>query len=151
MLRASRIVGVLAVIVTLPTAGLALRAVAITAWQMFDPCVRWDASGSTSGSLSSRAMGGCRAVTVNGQSRLRAVTMTALVPGGLLLSTVLAAIGLVRSRRWFIFVGALLMLAETPLVFTIAPLTLITGLLYLIVANSGGGPNRPVNSAARAN
>jgi len=150
MLRASRILIVLAAIVTLPTAGLALRAVTMTAWQMFDPCVRWDASGSTSGSLSSREMGGCRAVTVNGESKLRAVTM-ALIPGGLLLSTVLAAIGVLRSRRWLIFAAAVLMLADTPVVFTIAPLTAVTGLLYLILANSGSGLNRPVNSVARSN
>jgi hypothetical protein len=134
MLRASRIVGVLAVIVTLPTAGLALRAVAITAWQLFDPCVRWDANNSSIGPNAA-----CRTVTGIGESRLRAIVMTALIPGVVLLSTVLAAIGLVRSRRWFIFVGALLMLAETPLVFTIAPLTAVTGLLYLILANSGVG------------
>lgn len=126
---------VLAAIVTLPTAGLTFRAVAITAWQMFDPCVHWDVGAS--GSLSSKEMGGCRAVTGIGESRLRAVTMTALIPGGVLLSTVLAAIGVVRSRRWPIFIAAILMFAETPLVFTIAPLTAVTGLLYLILANAG--------------
>ncbi|MBZ5590624.1 MAG: hypothetical protein LAP39_00195 [Acidobacteriia bacterium] len=137
MLRASPIVLVLAGIVSLPTAGIALRAVGITAWQMFDPCVRWDASGSTSGSLSIGPRDVCRTVTVNGQSKLRAATVTALIPGVVLLCTVLATIGVVRSRRGWIFAGAVLMLAETPLTFTIAPLTLMTGLLYLILANTG--------------
>lgn len=73
----------------------------------------------------------CRSVTMNGESKLRAVTTTALVPGVLLLSALLATIGVARARRRLIFVAAGLMLAETPVVFTIAPLTLITGLLYL--------------------
>jgi hypothetical protein len=73
----------------------------------------------------------CRSVTMNGESKLRAVTTTALVPGVLLLSTLLAITGVARARRWLVFVAAVLMLAETPVVFTIAPLTFITGLLYL--------------------
>jgi hypothetical protein len=68
---------------------------------------------------------------MNGESKLRAMTTAALVPGVLLLSALLATIGAARARRWLIFVAAGLMLAETPVVFTIAPLTLITGLLYL--------------------
>ena len=58
-----------------------------------------------------------------------------MVPGVVLVSTVLAMIGVAVSRRWLIFGGSILMLAETPVVFSIAPLTLITGLLYLVVAN----------------
>jgi hypothetical protein len=77
----------------------------------------------------------CRSVTVNGESKLRAVTTTALVPGVLLLSTLLAMAGVACARRWLIFVAAALMLVETPVVFTIAPLTLITGLLYLFFAS----------------
>jgi hypothetical protein len=38
-----------------------------------------------------------------------------------------------------IFVAAALMLVETPVVFTIAPLTLITGLLYLFFASRQQG------------
>lgn len=77
----------------------------------------------------------CRSVMVNGESKLRAVTTTALVPGVLLLSTLLAMAGVARARRWLIFVAAALMLVETPVVFTIAPLTLITGLLYFFFAS----------------
>ena len=77
----------------------------------------------------------CRSVKVNGESKLGAVTRAALVPGVVLLSTLLATIGVALARRWLIFVGAVLMLVETPVVFTIAPLTLITGLLYLFFAS----------------
>jgi len=77
----------------------------------------------------------CRSVTVHGGSKLRAVTTAALVPGALLLSIVLATTGVARARPWLIFVAAVLMLGETPVVFTIAPLTLLTGLLYLFFAS----------------
>lgn len=73
----------------------------------------------------------CRSVTMNGESKLRAVTTTALVPGVVMLSTLLATIGVALRRGWLILVAAALMFAETPVVFTIAPLTSITGLLYL--------------------
>ena len=76
----------------------------------------------------------CRSVTMNGESKLRAITVSALVPGVVLLSTLLAIIGVARTHRWLIFVAAVLMLVETPLTFSIAPLTLITGLLYLYFA-----------------
>ena len=76
----------------------------------------------------------CRSVTTNGESRLRAITVGALIPGGVFLSTLLATIGVALARRWLIFVAAVLMLAETPLTFSIAPLTLLTGLLYLFFA-----------------
>ena len=76
----------------------------------------------------------CRSVTIHGESKLRAVTTAALVPGVVLLSTLLATTGVAFARRWLIFVAAGLMLAETPVVFTIAPLTLITGLVYLFFA-----------------
>jgi hypothetical protein len=103
---------------------------------MFDPCVRWEASGSTSGTLSASIGPNdvCKSVTVAGESKLRAGTVSALVPGVVLVSTVLAMIGVAVLRRWLIVVGAILMFAETPVVFSIAPLTLITGLLYLLVA-----------------
>jgi hypothetical protein len=77
----------------------------------------------------------CRSVTINGESKLRAATTSALVPGVVLLSTLLAITGAARARRWLIFVAAGLMLAETPVIFTIAPLTLLTGLLYLFFAS----------------
>lgn len=75
--------------------------------------------------------GVCRSVRGHGESKLRAVTTTALVPGVVLLSTLLATTGVALRRGWLILAAAVLMLAETPVVFTIAPLTFITGLLYL--------------------
>jgi len=71
---------------------------------------------------------------MQGESKLRAATMCALIPGGVLLSAVLGMIGLAISRRRLILAGAFLMLAETLVVFTIAPLTLIAGLGFLFLA-----------------
>jgi hypothetical protein len=71
---------------------------------------------------------------MHGESKLRAVTICVLVPGGVLLSAVLGTIGVAVSRRPLILAGACLMLAETFVVFTIAPLTFIAGLAFLFLA-----------------
>jgi hypothetical protein len=64
------------------------------------------------------------------------------------MSTVMALIGFVRSRRWLIFAASLLMFAETPVVFTIAPLTFLSGVAYLILANAGWR-SRPVGEVTQ--
>jgi hypothetical protein len=51
-----------------------------------------------------------------------------------LLAAALGIIGVAISRRPLILAGAFLMLAETLVVFTIAPLTLIAGLGSLFLA-----------------
>jgi hypothetical protein len=71
---------------------------------------------------------------MHGESKLRAVAICALVPGGVLLGAVLGMIGVAVSRRPLILAGACLMLAETLAVFTIAPLTLIAALAFLFLA-----------------
>lgn len=71
---------------------------------------------------------------MQGESKLRAATVCALIPGGVLLSAVLGMIGLAVSRRRLILAGSFLMLAETLVVFTIAPLTLIAGLAFFFLA-----------------
>jgi len=55
------------------------------------------------------------------------------------LSAVLGMIGVAVSRRPLILTGACLMLAETFVVFTIAPLTLIAGLAFLFLAKRAPG------------
>ena len=136
MFRVSRIRVLLTIIVSAPTALISGWSITRTLSQMVDPCVRWEGSGGTSGTLSASIGPNdvCKSVTVNGESKLRAGAVSALVPGVVLVSTVLAMIGVAVSHRWLIVVGAILMLAETPVVFSMAPLTLISGLLYLLVA-----------------
>ena len=132
----SRIRVLIAVIVSAPAAVIAVWSIRYTVSQMFDPCVRWEASGGTSGSFSAYIgpNDACKSTTVVGESKLRAGVVSTMVPGVVLVSTMLTTIGVAFSRRWLIFVGAILMLAETPVVFSIAPLTLITGVLYLLFA-----------------
>jgi hypothetical protein len=133
--RVSRTRMLLAVIVSAPTAAISVWSITRTLSQMFDPCVRWDASGGTSVSVSLGSNALRKSVTVHGESKLRAGLVSALVPGVVLVSAVLATIGVAVSRPRLIFGGAVLMLAETLVAFTIAPLTLITGLLYLLLAS----------------
>jgi hypothetical protein len=134
--KLSRIRVLIALIVSAPAAVIAVWSIRHTVSQMFDPCVRWEARGSTSGSFSASIGPNdvCKSITINGESKLRAGVVSTMVPGVVLVSAMLATIGVAFSRRWLIFIGAILMLAETPLVFSIAPLTLITGVLYLLFA-----------------
>ncbi len=124
----------LAIALSAPPAGVAIWSIDRTVSQMSDPCAHWDGSGSHSLSAYLRPGDPCKAITVRGESRLRAATVCALVPGGVLLAAVLGIIGVAVSRRRLIFAGAFLMLAETLVVGTIAPLTLIAGLSSLFLA-----------------
>ena len=134
MRRASAIL-ILAVIVSAPTAAIAVWSIAHTVSDIFDPSVRWEPVTSTHGSFSgSVSAGQNQTVKVNGESKVRAITVSILVPGVVLLSTLLAITGVAGARRWLIVVAGILMLAETAVIFTIAPLTLVTGLLYLFFA-----------------
>jgi hypothetical protein len=125
---------ILAVIVSAPTSAIAVWSITHTVLDIVDPSVRWDPSTSTSGSFSGSVAIG-RTVKVIGESKLRAITVSALVPGVVLVSTLLATIGVAVARRWLIVIAAVLMIAETAVVFSIAPLTLATGLLYLFFAS----------------
>jgi hypothetical protein len=116
-----------------PPAGVAIWSIGSTVSQMSNPCVRWDDVVSHQLSVTLRPGDPCGSITVEGESRLRAATICALIPGGVLLGAALGIIGVAVSRRPLILASAFLMLAETLVVFTIAPLTLIAGLgsLYL--------------------
>jgi len=132
--RVSPIAVLLAVICSTPPAAVAIWSIGRTLSQMSNPCVRWDGGGRHGWSDSLGPNGPCKSITVQGESKLRAATMGALIPGGVLLGAVLGMIGLAVSRRRLILAGAFLMLAETLAVFTIAPLTLIAGLGFVILA-----------------
>ena len=135
--RASLRTVLLAVLVSAPTTAISAWSVAHTATQLLDPCVGWHGSGRSQGV----ALGPherCRSVTVNGESRVRAITTSVLIPGLVLAGTVLAMIGVAMCRRPLVLAGAIILLCETPVVFTIAPLTLLTGLLYLLFARRAG-------------
>ena len=131
--RVSPIAVLLAVIFSTPPAAVAIWSISSTLSQMTNPCVRWDGGGDQwSNSLGPNDP--CKSITVQGESKLRAATLCALIPGGVLLSAVLGMIGVAILRRRLILAGAFFMLAETLVVFTIAPLTLIAGLGFLFLA-----------------
>jgi len=117
-----------------PPAAVAIWSISQTLSQMSNPCVRWDGGGGPELSDPLGPNDPCKSITVQGESKLRAATMCALIPGGVLLGAVVGMIGLAVSRRRLIVAGAFLMLAETLVVFTIAPLTLIAGLGFLFLA-----------------
>ena len=134
-LMISALTGVLlAVAFSTPAAAVAIWSINRTISQMSDPCARWHESGGHELSASVGPNDSCRSITVHGSSKLRAATISALIPGGVLLSAVLGIIGVAVSRRWLIFTAAFWMLAETFVAFSMAPLTLIAGLGFLYVA-----------------
>ena len=132
--RNSLIGMLLAVTISTPPAGVAIWSISRTVSQMFNPCVRWDGSGGPELSASLRPDDPCRSITVRGESKLRGATMCVLIPGGVLLSAVLGILGVAALSRRLILAGGSLMLAETLMVFTIAPLTLIAGVGFLLLA-----------------
>jgi hypothetical protein len=105
---------------------------------MHNPCVQWVRPG-TGETIVSVAPEGCSGVTVHGQTRLQASVMAIVIPGGLLASIALFWAGIARSRQRLITTGAVLMLAETLVVFTIFPLTLLTGIAFAYVAYAPAG------------
>ena len=123
----------LAAILSAPPAAVAIWSIGRTVSQMSDPCFRWDGGGGPEWSATLRPNDPCRSITVHGESKRRAAAICALIPGGVLLSAVLGMTGLAVSRRRLILTAAFLMLAETLVVFSIAPLTLIAGLGLLFL------------------
>jgi hypothetical protein len=60
--------------------------------------------------------------------------MSSVIPGGLLVSIALFCGGVGGGRRPLMKTAAVLMLAETLVVFTIFPLTLLTGMTFAYIA-----------------
>ena len=76
----------------------------------------------------------CRTSSVHSESKARAAVRAALVPGGLLLAAMMAVAGAALSHRRVVIVAGIGMLTETLFVFTIAPLTLIVGVSFLLLS-----------------
>jgi len=68
------------------------------------------------------------------REKAQALILAAVVPGGLLAFALLAVAGAALSRRRLVISGAIGILAETIVVFTIAPLTLIIGVSLLFLS-----------------
>jgi hypothetical protein len=100
---------------------------------MGNPCVQWAPVG-TKERTATIAPRGCSSITVHGQTRLQASVVSSAIPGGLLVSIALFCGGIVSGRRPLMKTAAVLMLVDTLVVFTIFPLTLLTGMTFAYIA-----------------
>jgi len=125
-----RIVTLLVVfLVASPVAAISLWSIGHTAAELVNPCIAWNHPADQPVPVGAR--GACRGIEVNFESKTAAATRAAVFPGGLLAAATLAIVAAARARRRLMIASAALMLAETPFLFTIAPLTLIAGLTFL--------------------
>src|SRR5579863_8515935 len=105
----------LAVIASLPTAILGVRAIAITAPQFSDPCFEWGSGNGNSGAFSGSLRAGdpCRSRGGTSETKRQAVARMLLIPGGMLAAIVLGIFGVVRPRLVFAVAGAVVMFLES--------------------------------------
>jgi hypothetical protein len=75
----------------LPLGLLALRAVAITASQFFDPCFQWGIGNSSSGTI--RRDDPCRSRSGASETKTQAVARMLILPGGILAGLALGILG----------------------------------------------------------
>lgn len=128
---------VLAVTVSLPLGLVALRAVAITASQFFDPCFQRGIDNSFSGTI--RRDDPCRARSGTSETKAQAVARMMIVPGGILAGLALGILGAARSRPGPAVAGAVVVFLEAfPLLFSFAPLAVLTSGVFLLLARSTG-------------
>ena len=111
----------------LPLAAISVWSIGQTVARLNDPCARWETAQASIGPNDP-----CAAVSFHGSKRRQLVF--ALIPAALLAASLLAIAGAAFSRRRLVMAGAIGMLALTAVVFTIAPLTLVAGLILLHLA-----------------
>jgi len=129
-----------AVLASLPIGLIAMRAIVMEVRELSDPCVQWG-QGSDWGygriaPLSARSSDPC-STRVSGTSETKqgSIIRALLVPGGILAAIALGILGAARSQQRVAGIGAVLMLVEAvPLIFSVAPLAVLTGGVFLWVA-----------------
>jgi hypothetical protein len=128
---------VLTGLISVLLAAISVWSLGHTAVEMLDPCMRWEPQTGPGfqGHASIEPNSPCRGVTVSGQSRRQAITVALLVPGGVLGGTLLAGFALLRARRRLMIGAGVILLLETLVVFTIAPLTLAAAIVYFFAAS----------------
>ena len=134
MHRGQLITTLLVFLAAAPVAGVALWSISRTVMQLSDPCAKWGHPPDQSLYIHIGPHDPCRERSVHSESKARAAIVAAIVPGGLLAAAMLAVTGAALSRRRMMLAAAIGMLAETLVVFTIAPLTLIVGVSFLLLA-----------------
>jgi hypothetical protein len=116
-----------------PVAAIAIWSISQTVIELSDPCASWD---HPPGPVYMHVgpHDACREPSVHTESKARAAITAAIVPGGLLLSAILAVAGAALSYRRVVIAAGIGMLTETLVVFTIAPLTLVVGVSFLLLS-----------------
>ena len=117
-----------------PVAGIAIWSISHTVIELSDPCAIWDYPPEQPVYIHVGPHDACRAPSVHTESKARAAIRAAIVPGGLLLAAMLAVAGAALSRRRVVIAAGIGMLTETLVVFTIAPLTLVVGVSFLLLS-----------------
>ena len=134
MPRVQRITVLLVVLAAAPVAAIAIWSISHTVIELSDPCATWDDPREQPMHAEIEPRDTCRARSVHAESRSGAALKTAIVPGGLLVAAMLAMAGAVLSRRRVLMAAGIGMLAETLVAFTIAPLTLVSGVSILLLS-----------------
>lgn len=98
----------------LPIVAVAFWSIRQTVIGLVDPCATWVQAPGEQRALSGviTPQDPCKVKTVHSQSKSRDVIVAAVVPGGLLASTLLAVAGAAFSRRRLILAGAVGTLVE---------------------------------------
>src|SRR5450432_168418 len=132
-LRGTRLTALLLTsVVASPLIAITLWSIGRTVKEVSDPCIAWGQSTPFHAIIGPHDP--CRQRGGNAGSKAGAALLAALVPGGVLAAAILAVVGAASSRPRLMLVASVAMLLETPVVFTIAPLTLIAGLSFLFLA-----------------
>lgn len=123
-----------------PVLVLALVAIGEESFQLANPCVIWGAA--ETGSFVRAPHDPCSERTVTSETKKRAGIRMAVVPGGILLGSVLGVLGTTRKNWKLSFIAGILLLLEAmALVFTLWPLSLLASAAFLWSA-SGDFRNR---------
>jgi hypothetical protein len=117
-----------------PIAAIAVWSISHTAIELADPCTKWNTPPEQAEYGHLGVHDPCRTFKVTAESKVRATIRAAIVPGGCLLSALLAVAGAALSRRRVVIAAGIGMLAETLVAFTLAPLTLVAGVSFLLLS-----------------
>jgi hypothetical protein len=123
----------LALVAAAPVATAALWSLSRTAADLSDPCATWGPLSEPGVSTQIGPHDPCRSRSAYGESKARAVTKAALAPGLLLIAAILGPAGAALSRPRLLFTASIVMFFETPVAFTLSPLTLIAAFSFLFL------------------
>jgi hypothetical protein len=135
MSKAQVVTIVLAFLAAAPAAGICIWSIGKTVMELADPCATWDYPADRPVYLHVGPHDVCREPSVHVESRASAIARSAIFPGGVLTAAILAVAGAALLRRRWMIAAGVGMLLETIVVFTIAPLTLVAGVSFLLLAN----------------